>query len=291
MPRSEVDLTVIGFEVTPAGGIDRILDPVPLVRPWRSAFDVGVRFVEGLWLAPVHEGLEVTLGRESHRVPTVVASSIARLSEEPGPPAPVGSSDTPARLELVRRPSRTTLDRIGRMTSHRSSRNDGELAVVGACWPTVAEAESGVPDAVGRGIPIVAFPANLNDYGRSKALCEGAHDAGVGVIALDPFSGGRLDGSFLEGPEGLGPSLRPESIEELARRLAPVRELGFLTADRHRTLAEAALRGVLDLPGVLSTSVSFRSPGIEATVARLDRVPAFSPSETERLETLRRVPT
>jgi aryl-alcohol dehydrogenase-like predicted oxidoreductase len=83
----------------------------------------------------------------------------------------------------------------------------------------------------------------------------------VGLIARDPFSEGRLDGSRFAAATALsGPGSGPVGLRQLRAEFDPVLELGFLTRDRRRTLAQAALHYVLDWPWVATVVVPLPSP-------------------------------
>ncbi len=96
-------------------------------------------------------------------------------------------------------------------------------------------------------------PFSLLDH-RLGPLLDSAYESGpVGLFARDPFAGGRLDGSRLgDGWLGLGPSAPPPTLRSLAEEFEPVLRLGFLTARRTRTLAQAALQYVASHRWVVS---------------------------------------
>jgi aryl-alcohol dehydrogenase-like predicted oxidoreductase len=109
----------------------------------------------------------------------------------------------------------------------------------------------------------------------------------AGLIAVNPFADGRLDGSrFATMALPGGPGEGPVDVRRLHRDFDPVLRLGFLTEGRRRTLAQAALHFIARWPWVATTVVplppaerfdeilGFRStPALdEAEWARLDRV-------------------
>ena len=106
----------------------------------------------------------------------------------------------------------------------------------------------------------------------TPGLAEGARTP---LIALDPFAGGRLDGSLLTAHMLDRP--RPEvpaSVRELQGEFAPVLRLGFLTEGRKRTLLEAALQFVLTPPWVLTAVVGLDAPDrLTRLVAALGSLP------------------
>jgi len=109
-----------------------------------------------------------------------------------------------------------------------------------------------------------------------------------GLIARNPFSGGRLDGSRFSSPRGPGePGEPPPNLREMHREFDPVLRLGFLTAGRRRTLAQAAVRFVLTWPWVATCVVPLPSPERFDEILTYRTTPALSESELGRLAHLK----
>jgi len=71
------------------------------------------------------------------------------------------------------------------------------------------------------------------------------------LIALDPFAGGRLDGTrFASGIADRPAAREPRSLRQLHAEFDPVLRLEFLTRGRPRTLAQASLEFALSFPWV-----------------------------------------
>jgi aryl-alcohol dehydrogenase-like predicted oxidoreductase len=89
----------------------------------------------------------------------------------------------------------------------------------------------------------------------------------VAFLARDPFAGGRLDGSRAAA-SGVdrGPRAEPPRLRDLQQEFAPVLRLAFLTHQRTRTLAQAALRYAAHWKWVTSVIVPL------PTIDRMDEV-------------------
>jgi len=93
------------------------------------------------------------------------------------------------------------------------------------------------------------------------------------LIARDPFSGGRLDGSrFAAASVPGGPGGRPVDVRRLHQEFDPILRLGFLTKHRRRTLSQAALRFVVAWPWVATVVIPLPTP------ERFDEVLGFGSS-------------
>jgi hypothetical protein len=104
------------------------------------------------------------------------------------------------------------------------------------------------------------------------------------LIARDPFSEGRLDGSRFAATAMLsGPGSGPVDVRRLRADFEPVLGLGFLTKDRQRTLAQAALRFVLHWPWVATAVVPLPAPERLEEVLRFGETPPLSQDELDRL--------
>ncbi len=133
--------------------------------------------------------------------------------------------------------------------------------------------------------PLVAGELSLLDPASAR-FPEGVPTVpGAWFVARNVFADGRLDGTAWPRSSRTGPATRPpESFRDLAGEFEPVLRFGFLTRERTRTLAQAALGYVLGQPWVLLASA--RLPPID----RLDELLGFSrgtplePGEVRRIE-------
>lgn len=107
---------------------------------------------------------------------------------------------------------------------------------------------------------LVSGPLSLLRPGFGASAARRWGPEGFSWIARDPFADGRLDGSrFAPTPPGVGSSgLR--SVRELEAEFAEVARFGFLARSRQRTLAQAALRYLVDLPWVATVVTSIPPP-------------------------------
>ncbi|HKN06354.1 MAG TPA: hypothetical protein VJ021_01950 [Thermoplasmata archaeon] len=107
---------------------------------------------------------------------------------------------------------------------------------------------------------------------------------GTGIIARDPFSDGRLDGSRFAavGTPG-GPEDRPVDLRRLHREFEPILRLRFLTEGRRRTLAQAAVRFVLGWPWVVTCVIPLPTPERFEEILGYGSAPAISDEELTRL--------
>jgi aryl-alcohol dehydrogenase-like predicted oxidoreductase len=113
---------------------------------------------------------------------------------------------------------------------------------------------------------------------------EGEAGSGARLIARDPFNAGRLDGSRFAAESSLPPpGAGPVDVRKLQAEYEPVLQLGFLTEDRRRTLAQAALQFVLHWPWVLSVAVPLPTPERFDEVFAFASRPPISPDELTRL--------
>jgi len=81
------------------------------------------------------------------------------------------------------------------------------------------------------------------------------------LIARDPFSSGRLDGTrFARTGSVNGPGMAPVDVRRLHEEFDPILRLGFLTAGHRRTLAQAALQFVLAQPWVATAVIPLPDP-------------------------------
>ncbi len=113
-------------------------------------------------------------------------------------------------------------------------------------------------------------------------------DSGIArCIARDVLAGGRLDGSAWSGPGGESKGLGrapPTPVRDLSAGYAGVLRLGFLTARRDRTLAQAAVAYVLTKPWVSTACLPLPPPRRLEEILRFREVPPLSPQELGQLE-------
>jgi len=113
---------------------------------------------------------------------------------------------------------------------------------------------------------------------------EGGTKSEKRLIARNPFSDGRLDGSrFAAATAPTSPGSGPIEIRRLEAEFAPVLALGFLTESRTRTLAQAALSYVLDWPWVATAVVPLPAPERLEEVLGFRGSPSFTDEERSRL--------
>ncbi|MCI4331428.1 MAG: hypothetical protein L3K19_06240 [Thermoplasmata archaeon] len=132
-----------------------------------------------------------------------------------------------------------------------------------------------LPPVLEAGAGFLVMAANLLDHRLAVEAERVVRGGRASLLVEDPFAHGALDGGFLRGSSvSDGPSARFERWETLEQRLRPVTRLGFLTEERTRTLAEAAIQFVLGLPSVASVLVRPVEPTtVEAALSALGRPP------------------
>jgi aryl-alcohol dehydrogenase-like predicted oxidoreductase len=140
----------------------------------------------------------------------------------------------------------------------------GESAVregIARSWGLELDPEPSVDvgPIVALGTRVVSIPVNLLQGDLWDAALAACDEHRVAVVVRDPFAGGRLDGSLIrQGPFEQGPS--PLRIRQLRSQFAPVLGLEFLTRDRQRTLAQAAIQFALGFPAVATVLVGAGGP-------------------------------
>jgi aryl-alcohol dehydrogenase-like predicted oxidoreductase len=109
----------------------------------------------------------------------------------------------------------------------------------------------------------------------------------VAYLVRDPFAGGRLDGTrAAQTAVDRGPGAEPPRLRDLQKEFAPVLGLAFLTEQRKRTLAQAALHYAVHREWVKTVIVPL------PTVDRLEEVldvfatPPLSGQELQRIESV-----
>ncbi len=117
------------------------------------------------------------------------------------------------------------------------------------------------PPSIGRSPALFAGELSLLDRELVSGFGPANRKLEASVIARNPFSDGRLDGSrFAAAAMLTGPGARPIDLRRLRADFEPVLALGFLTKTRRRTLAQAALRFVLGWPWVVTSVIPLPTP-------------------------------
>jgi aryl-alcohol dehydrogenase-like predicted oxidoreductase len=142
---------------------------------------------------------------------------------------------------------------------------------------TGAPESSGDP---GELTPVVSVELSLLDPSALGPLRDRASRGPLGVIARDPFSGGRLDGTRFAATLGeRGPRSAPADVRSLHAEFDPVLRLGFLTRGRRRTLAQAALLFLFRWPWVSTVIVAVPRPERWEEIMGTLSAPPLDPAE------------
>lgn len=103
-------------------------------------------------------------------------------------------------------------------------------------------------------------------------------------FARDPLASGRLDGTRWDRSlSGVRGRAAPIPLRRLQEELAPVLALGFLTAGRPRTLAQAALAYIAGVRGVACVLVPLPPAERLAEFLEFSKALPFSEGETDRI--------
>ncbi len=147
--------------------------------------------------------------------------------------------------------------------------------------PRATPAERERRGAAGR---LYSVAASLLDPAPLAWAAELAARRTVGVFVRNPFADGRLDGRrYSARLADRAPTGRPTDVRSLAAEFEPVRRLGFLALRGRRTLAQAAVRFLLDAPGVASVLVPVPPPERLGELLGSERTPALTEEELARL--------
>ncbi len=203
---------------------------------------------------------------DSSELSVIILRSAGQLARETGV-AGGGARTHGSLAEAVDRSLRPTRDRLPKGTA------------VLLVWTDDAELDRGSPDlraeiaslvdvlAVARTVPAAAGPDPLGeglwigalsplDAGVAHRMGGLAEVPGRRLVATDPFSGGRLDGTRIASGLADRTALdEPRSIRDLHAEFDPVLRLGFLTEGRRRTLAQASIQFALSFPWVATVVV------------------------------------
>ncbi len=289
-PGSEVAVSAITLEVDPGPN-----DPDRLVRQLRLARAAGVTTFDTVGAA--QPGLAETLLARAFPRPDPELVVLARppegndRSRTTSPFAPTGRPRS--RLEPV---GTNRLDPgflrlyetapVGRPAAGGSATPPGASPDDRRTGPAVVHCatDRDVDLALGGPPPwLLSGTFNLLESELPMAAARRAGGGAFGWVARDVLAGGRLDGSrFALSPFGVGPAA-PLPVREVERELARIAPLGFLAWAGRRTLAQAALHFVLDLPWVATACVPVPDPRRWEELAGFSRAPALEPAEREVL--------
>ena len=240
----------------------------------------------------------VGLSRDEPAAPSAPATPRPRS----GPPSPVSEADAETWLEELRPrlPPGTAILPEMRLEPREGGGRSSLTAVLASLaarrriltFSTRVERE-GVPRS-GFGdlpSPVVSTELSLLDAPLLAPLAASATSRPVGVIVRDPFAGGRLDGTLAGDAMGeRRPGRPPRDVRELREEFAPVLRLGFLTQARTRTLAQAALRYLLQPPGTLTVLLPPPAPERWEEILGAPGTAPLDEEELARLEGRTRVP-
>lgn len=154
-----------------------------------------------------------------------------------------------------------------------------------AAWAVRSPAGTRAPDrTLGARPALESVAASLLSPGPLSTAAGPESGAGSAYLVRDPFAEGRLDGTrFAPDLAHRPPAGGPWNLRMLHREFEPVLRLGFLTRERHRTLAQAAIRYLLDRPGVVSVLLPEPRADRWEEYREGPRVPELSHEELRRL--------
>ena len=160
--------------------------------------------------------------------------------------------------------------------------------VPGPLWMLrLSSADQPLP-ALDREVNLFSGPFSILDSGLGSLFEAGGSSSKAFLIARDPFSEGRLDGSRFAARTALsGPASPPVDVRRLHQEFDPVLQLRFLTAAHRRTLAQAALQFVLHWSWVASTVVPLPEPERFEEVLGFSSAPPLSEDELEQIQRLK----
>lgn len=124
---------------------------------------------------------------------------------------------------------------------------------------------------------------------QARSLIADLGEAGIGVVAREALANGFLSGTIRRDTVFPGNNLNSRySREELAERVDYVDGLQFLVRGEIKTLPQAALRWVLDQPGVSLVLSGARNRVEILDGAAASDAASFSPEELQKAESLHR---
>jgi hypothetical protein len=164
---------------------------------------------------------------------------------------------------------------------------EGKVRVFGAAIPEGARPGDGRRLIRAKRIPLLDVEISILDHDPGAELAGLAHAAGACVLARRAHAWGLLEGKYTAEttfpPGDPRAHLDREWLQEGLRR---VDTLGFLADGRAWTLAQAALRWVLDRPGVASAIAQVHSEDQLNEFAATPELPPLEPSDLARIEAL-----
>ncbi|HEV2429184.1 MAG TPA: hypothetical protein VGV64_04980 [Thermoplasmata archaeon] len=283
VPGTSISLSVLSFSLPGRGPGDPTADAPFILALLKRATSHGIRTIEGVEWEPIEE------------LPRYLLSAL------PAPDRPafvLGLNPTDLRKEAVAL-SPEWLERVVPVldASILESASDPSVGKVvtasidrlsvpawGVRATTVEQALRVLPRAIELGARLIAVPMSLLSARGAHTLSDQVSNHPVGILAMDPYANGALNGGLLAEPFGRAPTFDgPIGVREVAQRFAPVARLGFLTEGHRRTLPQAAVRFLQDLPGVVSVACRFRDPREIDAMDRIPDVPRLSPNEERRV--------
>lgn len=158
----------------------------------------------------------------------------------------------------------------------------------GPCWAIrLAPSETRLPESP-CSPELFVGELSLLDEGVASLFDSRAPGTPASLIARNPFSDGRLDGSRFAAASMPGtPGEGPVDVRRLHEEFDPVLRLGFLTEGHRRTLAQAALRFVLGWPWVVTCVIPLPPPERFDEILGFATCPPLSDDELSRLARLK----
>lgn len=164
---------------------------------------------------------------------------------------------------------------------------EGKVRAVGACVAAGSKPGDGRRLIRSRRMPLLDVELSMVDHDPGAELAGLAAAAGACVIARRPHAHGLLEGTYTSQttfpPSDPRAALGREWLDEGLRRVAT---LSFLFEGRAWTPAQAALRWVIDRPGVAAAVVSIRSHDQLEEVAATTSLPPLEADDLSRIEAL-----
>jgi len=156
-------------------------------------------------------------------------------------------------------------------------------------WGLGHGARAPSPEGVQRWLALgpdwVRLPLHLLSTPDARSAVAEAARLDVPVVVDDPFAAGALNGRLLrEGRVAPPGAVGPMDLARVRSEWGPVVALGFLTADRDRTLGQAALQFALGTPGVVTVLTDAPDAAEFVALARLGEVPPLSAELRRRVE-------
>ena len=167
-------------------------------------------------------------------------------------------------------------------------KQQGKVRAYGvALGPAIGWEDEGVRAMQTRTLDCLMIIYNLLEQKPGRRFIEVAGPAGCGLMARVPHSSGMLEGKYSK-------DTKFDSTDHRAHRkrvwleqgLQKVEQLGFLTAERGRSLAQAALQYILAHPEVTACLPNIYDEEQLREFAAAPSTPAFSPAELARVDAL-----